>query len=453
MRRRAGLGRGLARGAGARALAGGGRGVGPGRACPSRGRAASARAAAAWRPAPAAASAAAAALDLLEPRDQLREGAQRGAGGEAHEPHLERGPRRARLGDVLDHLGEAREGALELLEIDRGADLGRALALLVDHRDELGVQTRHLEHHHVSIALEELPREVQHVQPVGRELVDVLEHGRAVAVEGRGRDPVHDLAVGDAEHARDLFALQALAAEGHDLVEQGERVAHGARRLARHDGHGGVVRGDRLRGEDLAHPAADHRLRDEPEVVALAARPDGHGDLVDLRGREDELDVVRGLLERLQEGVEGAGREHVDLVDDHHLEAVALRPVGERLLQSSHVLDAVVRGAVHLQHVGVAARGDVDAHVAGAARLGRGAVLATQRLGQDAGGGRLADAAHAREQERVGHAVRRDGVGERTGDVLLADEVGEGLRTVFSCQDRVRHEAGNCSRAAPRRDR
>ena len=74
-----------------------------------------------------------------------------------------------------------------------------------------------------------------------------------------------------------------------------------------------------------------------------------------------------------------------------------------------------------------------------AARLGGRALLAAQRLGQDARRAGLADAARAREQERVVHPVLRDGVRQRPRDVLLADQLREALRPVLARQDQIRH--------------
>ena len=163
------------------------------------------------------------------------------------------------------------------------------------------------------------------------------------------------------------------------------------------------------------------------------------GILCDFGGGEDELDVRGRLFERLEEGVEGARREHVHLVDDHDLEAVARGPVRQRLLQPAHVVDAVVGGAVDLEHVEVDAGGDLFAGVADVARLGRGTELAVERLGEQACAGRLADAAHAREQERVRDATAGDRVRERARDVLLSDLVSEGLRTILTRENRVAH--------------
>ena len=52
--------------------------------------------------------------------------------------------------------------------------------------------------------------------------------------------------------------------------------------------------------------------------------------------------------------------------------------------------------------------------------------------GEDAGGGRLADAAHAGEHVGLRDAAGAEGVGQRADHRLLADEVGEALRAVFA---------------------
>ena len=58
---------------------------------------------------------------------------------------------------------------------------------------------------------------------------------------------------------------------------------------------------------------------------------------------------------------------------------------------------------------------------------------------QNASDGGLADAAMAAEDVAVGGASLLDGVLEGAGDVLLSDDLGEFLRTVFAGQDGVTH--------------
>jgi len=155
--------------------------------------------------------------------------------------------------------------------------------------------------------------------------------------------------------------------------------------------------------------------------------------------------VGRGLFQGLQEGVPRGVREHVDLVHDVDLVAIAGGAEGQALLQLPHLVDAVVAGAVDLLDVEVVALGNFcarRAHLAGRGGRARGLAVcaeAVEALGQQAGAGGLADPADAGEQEGMGHAVLGDGTGEGTGNVLLPREVLEGLRTVLSGQDDVTH--------------
>ena len=73
------------------------------------------------------------------------------------------------------------------------------------------------------------------------------------------------------------------------------------------------------------------------------------GDLVQLRGGQNEDQVGRGLLQDLQQGVEGGGRQHVDLVDDVHPVAHRRRGVDGLVPQGPDVVHAVVGGGVQLQ--------------------------------------------------------------------------------------------------------
>ena len=75
-----------------------------------------------------------------------------------------------------------------------------------------------------------------------------------------------------------------------------------------------------------------------------------------------------------------------------------------------------------------------QARVADAARRRGRALLAVQAAGQDPRAGRLAAAARAAEQVGVVGPVVRQRLLQRTGDVVLADDVGEGVRPVAAVQ-------------------
>ena len=168
-------------------------------------------------------------------------------------------------------------------------------------------------------------------------------------------------------------------------------------------------------------PAKSNRWQRERIVIGNFRR---------LGRAEDELHVLRRLFQGLQQGVEGLAGEHVDFVDDVDLEPRAAGTNADVLTQLADLVDAAVAGPVDLQHVDVLARADALADVALVAGRRRGALFAIQRLGEDAGGGRLAHAPRPGEQIGVAYAVAGDRVLQRLGDVLLADQLRETLRAI-----------------------
>jgi nucleoid-associated protein EbfC len=171
----------------------------------------------------------------------------------------------------------------------------------------------------------------------------------------------------------------------------------------------------------------------------LAATEDRDGDFVNFGRGEDELHVGRWFLECFEEGVPGVVREHVNFVDDEDFEAIALRPVGKAFLESSDVIDAGVASAVDLLDVDVVADGDFDARSAFLARRGGGAFFAIERFGEDPSAGRLAYAANAGEQERVGDSISSDRVGQSGRYVPLTNQILERLRPIFAREDDITH--------------
>src|SRR5262249_32431447 len=239
------------------------------------------------------------------------------------------------------------------------------------------------------------------------------------------------------EHLVHLVRGEPVAAEREQLVQHRLRVAHRAAGAPRDQLERLVVGLHVLGLYDLAQPFDDARQRDAGEVEALAARQDGQRNLLYVGGRENEFDMFGRLLQGLQQGVEGLGRQHMNFIDNIDLVARAAGAVLDVAADLAPFVNAAVAGAVDLEHVDVIAAGDALADFALAAgRRGR-AVDAVERFRQDAGRGRFADAAGAGEEVGVGDAVAFQGVGQGAGDGVLADEVGEGLRPVAPRQDGV----------------
>ena len=227
--------------------------------------------------------------------------------------------------------------------------------------------------------------------------------------------------------------------ERRALVEDGQRIAHAAVGLYR-DHREGLVLGLHLHlCRDVAQAALDLLDSDALEVVALAARLDGRRDLMGLRRRENEDDVRRRLLERLQERVERLGRQHVDLVDDVDLVAAIDRRELDRLAQVADLVDAAVGGRIDLKDIHRGAVRDLAALLTLPARLRRRPVLTIERLRQDLRRTRLARAARAGKEIRMTDVAARDGIRQRPADMLLPDEVLERLRPPLPIQRNIRH--------------
>src|SRR6185437_4532441 len=187
------------------------------------------------------------------------------------------------------------------------------------------------------------------------------------------------------------------------------------------------------------------RLRcQRPQVELQAARQDGCRDFLRVGRRQDELQVIGRLLERLQHRVEGVCRQHVHLVDHVHLEAANDRLVDRLIEKLADLVDAAVRRRVELDIVDEATAIDIAARAADAAGVRRDAseaidTCAIQRLGEDSRHRRLADAAGAGEEIGVMQALLRQRIGERLDDVGLPDHRLEIARPIFARQHRGRH--------------
>src|SRR5205823_10217834 len=124
-------------------------------------------------------------------------------------------------------------------------------------------------------------------------------------------------------------------------------------------------------------------------------------------------------------------RELVRLVEDVDLVAPLDRLEDDAVADLADVVDAALRGGVHLDHVEGRAGGDRAAGVAGAVGRRRRALRAVEALGEDARHRGLAGAARAGEGVGLAHRVRADRIAQRPHDRLLPDDLREALGTVL----------------------
>ncbi len=244
--------------------------------------------------------------------------------------------------------------------------------------------------------------------------------------------------VHDAQDLCRLAGGQAGASEGNDLVQQAFGVPHAAVHPPRNEGQGIALHVVPAFLADHGQVIHDGGSRYAPEVEPLAPGEHGGDHLPGIGGGEYEVHVGGRLFQRLQQRVEGLLGEHVHFVDDVDLVLALAGRVLDALEQvRPDLFDAVVGGAVDLQHVDAPAFRYFLAERTVVAGGYGGTVDAVQGLGQDAGRGRLAHAAGSGEQVGMGDLACLYGVFKRGGDVFLADYAVEFLGTPFSGRDFV----------------
>ena len=294
----------------------------------------------------------------VEPADHLVGARQIGRVRQAHQHHLGGRQRAARgldLGNAFEqHLPGAREHA-------DGELLGKAapaLAFGLGEREIVGDRRHDFDAGHEMGELGEIG---QHHRGIGAGVVlvaQLAQRRRQIAAHHRLEQVDGARPVGQPQHLPHVLAAHQTGRVGDGLIEQGERIAHRTLGGARDQSERLRLDRDLLLRRDAAQVPHQHVCIDAPQIEALAARQHRDRHLAGLGGGEHELGVRRRLFQRLEQRVEGLGREHVHFIEDVDLVARAHGGVADRIVDLAHVLHAVVRGGVHLDDVGMPALHD-----------------------------------------------------------------------------------------------
>jgi hypothetical protein len=250
-------------------------------------------------------------------------------------------------------------------------------------------------------------------------------------------------AVGKAQHLPDGIGTDKARRMRNRLIEQRQRIAHRAFRGARDDAERLGLDLDAFLFRDVGKVTHQHIRLDPAEIKTLAARQHGDRDFADFGGGEHEFGVLGRLLQRLQEGVEGRGRQHMDFVDDVDLVAGARRRIAHAVIDLADVVDAGMGGGVHFQHVHVSAFHDRPAvhaqigHVDGRPLHRTIRPFVVERTGENPRRGGFADAADAGQYPGLRNPARFERIRDGADHGLLADQVLETGGTVFARQHPV----------------
>ncbi len=263
---------------------------------------------------------------------------------------------------------------------------------------------------------------------------------RAATRHGR-QERVDLLLVGHAQQIAHGIGGDGRDAGAEELVEHRFGVAHASGGEVGDERDGLVIGRLAVLREDPSQLALDLLDRQRSKREALQTRHHGRPDLGWVGGAEDEEDVVRRLLERLEEDVP-ALLDALYLVDDEDLAAQVRRRRIDAGDELAHVVDLVVRRRVHLDHVERTTLPDRLARGTGVTRLAIDDVGAVDRLGQDARHRRLAGPARADEEEAVSQAFETDGVAQGLDDGALADDLVEALGAPAPIERRVAGRRG-----------
>ena len=98
-----------------------------------------------------------------------------------------------------------------------------------------------------------------------------------------------------------------------------------------------------------------------------------------------------------------------------------------------------MRGSIYLSNSKTGSLSNFDTVGAFQARLRGWALFAVEAFGNDSCNGRLANSPRSRKEESVSYLVSLYTVGEGTGDMLLARNGREVLRSILSRKDKIRH--------------
>ena len=223
-----------------------------------------------------------------------------------------------------------------------------------------------------------------------------------------------------------------------DAVEHRQRVTHPPIGLLGDEPQSRFVRLDPLLLGHVAQVLGDVPDRDTLEVIDLAAREDRGQDLVLLRRGEDEDGVAGGLLERLEEGVEGRRREHVHLVDDVDLVAPEGWRHGYLLGQGTDVVDRIIGRGVELEDVEGALLVEGTAALTRVAGLAVGLQVGTvDRLGEHARRCRLPHPTRAAEEIGVCELALQHRRTQCRGHSPLPHDTVEAIGAILTSRDDI----------------
>ena len=223
------------------------------------------------------------------------------------------------------------------------------------------------------------------------------------------------------------------------LIQQAQSVSHGAVRRP-----GDVAQRPFLYllpflFHQLPHPVRNGFNGNPLEIIPLAAGQNGDGDLVHLRGCQNENHVRGRFFQGFQQRIERSYGEHMHLVDDVNLIFSLCRGVGHLIHNFPDVVHTVVGCRVDFNHVHAGAR--CDGAAASALPTGRAVhrMLTVDGFRKNFRYGCLSCPSCSAEQIGVTDSFSRYLVLQCRNNVVLSLYVLKTLRAKFTVKSCIRH--------------
>ena len=149
-------------------------------------------------------------------------------------------------------------------------------------------------------------------------------------------------------------------------------------------------------------------------------------------GGQDKLQILRGLLQGLQNRVERVIAEHMHLINHENLKSPSDWLVDGLFDEILDLFNTTVRGGIQFRVVHKTTDIDGQAVLTKATRLGRDAFLAVERLGQNSRYRGFANTPGSREQVRMVQPLSSQRIRQSLHHMRLPHQFGEGLWTILS---------------------
>ena len=135
------------------------------------------------------------------------------------------------------------------------------------------------------------------------------------------------------------------------MIQKAQRVTHGTVRRFGHIPDRLIFHIHLLCHHQLLKSGRNRLDTDPLKVIMLAPRENRNGYLVHLRGCQYKDDILRRLLQRLQERIKSAYGKHMHLVYDVDLIPALRRAVRHLLPDLPDVIHTIVGSSVNLNHI------------------------------------------------------------------------------------------------------